>query len=137
MCDYEIGKKMYQEAMAYIEQRYPQGWGGCAVLRTEDDQYLVSVGFDSFNMAANLCMETGAMCEAQKYNLKVTHSLCVSRNSAEEELKILTACGICQERFQYWGKAVKIAITNPENQIVFWTLEELTPNYWGDAFEER
>lgn len=134
MTDQELGKEMYDKAIAFIDRRYPTGWGGCAVMRTEDGQFLTSVFLDSYNGAAGLCMETGAMCEAQKYNLKITHSLCVSRDSEAENPVILTACGICQERLRYWGKDVKVAVSNPENEVIFKTLGELNPNYWGDVF---
>ena len=81
----------------------------------------------------------GAMCQAQKLDLRITHSLCISREDTDEEFKILTACGICQERLRYWGENVKVAVTNPENKIIFKTLAELSPCYWGEAFpkEER
>lgn len=135
MTDKEIGKIMYEKALDFIKKRYPTGWGGCAIMRTEDEQYLISVYLESPNDAANLCMETGAMCEAQKYNLKITHSLCMSRKSENEALAILTACGICQERLMYWGGDVKVAISNPDNKIVFKTLKELSPFYWKNAFK--
>ena len=134
MSDYEIGLEMYKKATDFVNKRFPRGWGGCAVIFTEDQQYLISVALESFNAGAGLCMETGAMCEAQKFNLRITHSLCVSRYSENEDFKILTACGICQERFRYWGGNVKIAITNPKNEIIFKTLDELSYHYWGNAF---
>lgn len=134
MNDIEIGLKMYQKATDFVSKRFPSGWGGCAVIFTEDQQYLISVALESFNAGACLCMETGAMCEAQKFNLRITHSLCVSRDSENDDFKILTACGICQERFRYWGGNVKIAITNPNNEIIFKTLDELSYHYWGNTF---
>lgn len=134
MTEYEIGNKMYETALEFINKRFPKGWGGCGVLYTKEGELLVSVALESYNAAAGLCMETGAMCEAQKYNLKVTHSLCVSRDNENEKVRILTACGICQERLMYWGKDVKVAITNRENKIIFKSLEELSPAYWADAF---
>lgn len=135
MTDKENGKVMYQKALDFINKRYPTGWGGCAIMRTEDEQYLISVYLESYNDAANLCMETGAMCEAQKYDLKITHSLCMSRKSENEEPLILTACGICQERLMFWGEDVKVAISTPDNEIVFKTLKELSPFYWKNAFK--
>ena len=102
---------------------------------TEDGQFLISAALESYNAVACLCMETGAMCEAQKYNLKITHSLCVSRDSENETPIILTACGICLERLRYWGAEVKVAVSNPENEISFKTVGELSPNYWGDALK--
>ena len=139
MCERELGRLMYDQALAFINRRFPSGWGGCAVMHTEDGRFLTSVFLESFNGSAGLCMETGAMCEAQKYNLKITHSLCLSRDSEKERPRILTACGICQERLRYWGEDVKVAVSNPENQVIFRSLKELNPYYWGDAFdpEER
>ena len=136
MNDKELGRRMLEKAAAFIKLRYPTGWGGCAVMYTEDGQYLTSVYLDSYNGSAGLCMETGAMCEAQKYNLKITHSLCVSRETETAPLTILTACGICQERLRYWGEGVKVAVSNPENAVIFKTLKELNPCYWGDAFAD-
>lgn len=136
MNEQELGNKMYETALEFMNKRFPKDWGGCAVLYTENGQFLVSVALESYNASACLCMETGAMCEAQKYNLKVTHSLCISRDHENEEPLILTACGICQERLRYWGKDVKVAITNKENEVKFKSLAELSPAYWGDAFPD-
>lgn len=136
MTDKELGKRMYEKAAAFVNVRYPRGWGGCAVMYTEDGQFLTSVYLDAYNSAAGLCMETGAMCEAQKYNLKITHSLCVSRRTEREPLRVLTACGICRERLRYWGQDVKVAVSNPKNAVVFQTLKELDHFYWGDAFAD-
>lgn len=132
-----IGQEMYRAGLAFLDQRYPKGWGGCAVLHTEDGQNLISVYLESFNGSAGLCMETGAMCEAQKYNLRVTHSLCMARESEADQPVILTACGICQERLRYWGRDVQVAVTNPENRLLFKTLAELSPCYWGDAYPDE
>lgn len=139
MNDMELGRLMLEKAEAFVNMRYPQGWGGCAIMHTEDGRFLISVYLESFNASAGLCMETGAMCEAQKYNLKVTHTLCISRENEKAPFRILTPCGICQERLRYWGSHVKAAVTNQENQIVFLTLDELGRHYWGNAFpkEER
>ena len=82
---------MYQKATEFVNKRFPVGWGGCAVMYTEEGQFLISVALESFNGGAGLCMETGAMCEAQKYNLRITHSLCIARDSENDEFKILTA----------------------------------------------
>lgn len=137
MTDKELGKIMYDRAIAFLDKRFPTDWGGCAIMYTEDKQFLISTALESFNAAACLCMETGAMCEAQKYNLKVTHSLCLSRENENETPKILTACGICRERLRYWGDGVKIAISNPENKVIFKTLKQLDPCYWGNVFEDK
>ena len=36
MTEQEIERDMYARAVALIEERYPTGWGGAAVLRAED-----------------------------------------------------------------------------------------------------
>lgn len=107
-----IGEEMYSKACEFLDNRFPSGWGGCAIMRTADGRFLISVALENFNSGAWLCMETGAMCEAQKYNLKITYSMCVTRSNEKEKPKILTACGICQERLMYWGNSVKVAVTN-------------------------
>ena len=134
MDDNKLALQMWEKALDFLDKRFPQDWGGCAVMYTEEGKFLISVALESYNGSAGLCMETGAMCEAQKYNYKITHSLCVSRDHPDEEPKILTACGICRERLHYWGGDVKIAVTNPANRVMFKTLDELDPHYWGEAF---
>lgn len=137
MEDNTIGKEMYHRAVDFLNHRFPSGWGGCAIMHTEDGQYLISVALETFNDSAGLCMETGAMLEAQKENLNITHSMCVTRNSEKESPVILTACGTCLERLFYWGRDVKVAVTNPENTIQFHTLNELQPWHWSRAFAEN
>src|SRR5665647_165852 len=66
-----IEQEMYRRAIAFIPERYPKGWGGAAVIRTEDGQYFVSVAIETANGGASLCIEVGAMCEAHKYNVCV------------------------------------------------------------------
>ena len=36
MTEQEIERDMYARAVALIEERYPTGWGGAAVLRAEE-----------------------------------------------------------------------------------------------------
>lgn len=134
MNDKELGQQMYDKALAFMNLRFPVGWGGVAAMHTEDGQILISVYLESPNDSAGLCIETGAMCEAQKYNLNITHSMCLTRQSETEKPIILTACGLCQERLRYWGDGVKVAVSNPENEIIFKSLKELNPHYWADAF---
>lgn len=69
--------------------------------------------------------------EAHKLNERVTHSLCVCRESEDSEFIILTACGICQERLSYWGGDVQVAVSNTENKLVFKQLRELMPFHWS------
>lgn len=63
-------------------------------------------------------VETGAILEAHKLDTQITHSICVVRDNEKSEFKILTSCGICQERLFYWGPNVKVAVYTPERDIL-------------------
>lgn len=126
-----IEKEMFDKAVDFLNERYGENkTGGVAVLRIETGEYLISIWPEVNNTSADLCAETGAICEAHKLNKKVTHSICVCRGEDNEPYEILTPCGICQERLMYWGKDVRCAISTKDNRIVFKTLEEIQPYYW-------
>ena len=128
-----IEKEMFDKAVEFLEERYGKDKsGGVAILRIENGEYLISIWPECDNSSADLCAETGAICEAHKLNMKVTHSLCVCRQKDGEPYEILSPCGICQERLFYWGKDVKCAISTKDNRVLFKTLEELQPYYWLD-----
>lgn len=122
-----IEKRLYEEAVALIEKRYPIGWGGAAAMYTTDGKILTSVAPEIINASTELCIETGAILEAHKLDTQITHSICVVRDNEKSEFKILTSCGICQERLFYWGPNVKVAVYTPERDILFKTLEEVQP----------
>lgn len=134
-----IEQKLYQAAIELIEKRYPSGWGGSAAMYTEDGQILTSVSPDVINASTELCIETGSILEAHKLNTKVTHSICVVRDDESEEFKILTPCGVCQERLFYWGRNVKVAVSNSnkDEKMQFKTLEEVQPFHWSHAYKDE
>ena len=132
-----IEQQLYEAAKDLIEQRYPVGWGGAAAIYTEAGDILTSVAPDVINASTELCIEMGAILEAHKLNTKVSHTICVVRDDENADFKILTPCGICQERLYYWGEDVKAAITNPSNKLEFKALSEIQPYHWNKAYEER
>ena len=71
MRNYEIENEMYRRAVELIETRYPVGWGGAGVVHTSNGNYYTSVSIETANASAVLCIETGAMLEAHKFNEKV------------------------------------------------------------------
>lgn len=130
-----IEQTMYDKAVEFIKVRYPKDWGGAAVIHTADDRYLISVAPDVLNASTELCIETGAICEAHKFESKVTHCICVIREDENSEFKVLSPCGICQERLRYWGKDVLVGVTTKDNSLKFVRLGELMPYYWLNAYE--
>ncbi|MBR1848819.1 MAG: hypothetical protein IJ791_06225 [Lachnospiraceae bacterium] len=91
----KIEQEMWNRVTEFIQKRYPEDWGGAAIIHTEEGSYFISVSIDTANDAVSLCMETGAICEAHKYNEKVTHCLCVVREDEESDFQVLSPCGVC------------------------------------------
>lgn len=134
MRNIKIENKMYKIAKDFIETRYPIGWGGAAVIHTEQGHYFISVSIETANASAILCIETGAILEAHKCNEKVTHCLCLVRDNEKSPFKILTPCGICQERLKFWGSEVQVAVTTEDKSLKFVQLGELQPYHWSNAY---
>lgn len=137
MRDYDIEKELYKRAVELIEKRYPTGWGGAAAVRTDRGSIFTSVSIETGNASAVLCIETGAILEAHKYNEKVTHCICLVRDDEKSPFKVLTPCGICQERLRYWGSDVQAAVTTGDDTLLFVPLSELQPYHWTGAYPEN
>lgn len=129
-----LEEEMYRTATDFVRRRYPTGWGGAAVLRTEEGRLLISVAPEALNASAELCIETGAICEAHKLDETVTHVICVMREDERSEFRVLTPCGICQERLRYWGEGVQVGVTTQDGRLQYVPLGELMPYYWGAAY---
>jgi cytidine deaminase len=113
------------------------GWGGAAALRTSSGRVLTSVSVEALLDAANLCIETGAIAEAHKWDEPVTASVCLVRPEGGEP-QVVTACGHCQERLRFWGPEVEVAVPAPgEPGWQARTLAELQPFWWGTRFGAR
>ncbi len=134
MTEKQIENKMLRLAKDLICSRYPKGWGGAAVIRTSNNKYYTSVAIETINSASELCIETGAICEVHKFNEVATHCLCVIRENENASFKILTPCGICQERLRFWGDKVLVGATTKGNLIRFIPLQELQPYHWTSAY---
>lgn len=134
MRDIEIERTMYRKAVELIERRYPTGWGGAGVVHTANGNYYTSVSIETANASAVLCIETGAMLEAHKYGERVTHCMCLIRDDEHSPYRVLSPCGLCQERLRFWGTGVQVAVTTPEPELRFVELRELQPYHWTDAY---
>ncbi len=105
---------------------------------TNDGEILTSVAPEVINASTELCIETGAILEAHKYNSKITHSICVVRDAENGDFRVLTPCGVCQERLIYWGRDVKVAVSsNDQKPFLFKTLEEVQPYHWTKAYKDE
>jgi cytidine deaminase len=129
-----IEQEMYDRATEFIKKRYPKDWGGAAVIHTKEGSFFTSVAIDSANSSVLLCIETGAICEAHKYNEEVTHCLCVVRDDENSPFKVLSPCGVCQERLRYWGGDVKVGVTTEDGSLKFAALKKLQPYHWTNAY---
>ncbi len=132
--NFAVENKMYHLALELIEKRYPKGWGGAAVIRTEKDHYYTSVSLEGPNGGTTLCIEVRAMCDATKYDEKVTHCMCVVKDDENSAFKVLSPCGICQERLRYWGENVQVAVTTQDSRLQFVELKTLQPYHWTNAY---
>ena len=128
--------KLFETAKEFLIKRFPKEWGGVTAAITDKNRILTSIAPSTYNAGVELCIETGTILEAFKYDEKITHIITIARDDENAEIKILSPCGVCQERLSYFGKEVRCAITNKENSLEFRTLEELMPHYWGRAYDD-
>lgn len=133
----DIEKQLFDSAVELIKERYPSNWGGAAAMALEDGTILTSIAPEVIAASTELCIETGAILEAHKLDKRVTHSICVVRDDEHSDFKVLSPCGVCQERLIYWGPNVKVAVTIPGEELVFKTLLEVQPFHWTAAYPDE
>ncbi|ARK22072.1 cytidine deaminase [Sporosarcina ureae] len=133
----DIEKQLFDSAVELIKKRYPSNWGGAAAMALEDGTIMTSIAPEVIVASTELCIETGAILEAHKLDKRVTHSICVVRDDEHSDFKVLSPCGVCQERLIYWGPKVKVAVTVPGKELVFKTLSEVQPFHWTAAYPDE
>ncbi|WP_299491316.1 cytidine deaminase [Acaryochloris sp. IP29b_bin.137] len=134
----KIDQTLVNAAIALLEQRFPGTEGIAAAMYTDDRDILTSVFFEPEWGSGMLCAETGAICEAEKLGKRIVASVCVSRQTGDSPIVILTPCGICQERLFHWGEEVEVAVP-AMGDATKWevkTLKEVQPYYWVNAFKK-
>ena len=132
-----LDQTLVDAAVELLNQRFPAMEGIAAAMYTKDGSILTGVFFQPEWGGGGLCAETGAICEAEKRNQKITASVCVSRLSGTHPIVILTPCGICQERLFHWGDQVEVAVPDPADPTRWMakTLREIQPYYWVNVFK--
>lgn len=56
------------------------------------------------------------------------------RDDENSPFKVLSPCGVCQERLRYWGTDVKVGVTTDDGSLKFVTLKELQPYHWTKVY---
>lgn len=134
-----VDERLVQAAVELIVRRFEPGvWRGAAAMYTFEGSLLTSTFVSPPNASADLCYETGAICEAHKLGERVTASVCVVLDPAGERF-ILTPCGICQERLFAFGPDVEVGVPDPDDPSRWLSkaLRETQPYYWRKVFQER
>ena len=122
---------LYNAARQLAEARFPNQSAYVAAALTDNGNVLTSVWIDASCDAACLCAETGTITEAHKLNEKIIEILCIGREQANQDFKIIPACGVCHERLAVFSMDVRIALPYYQDGIIQTkTLRELRPDYW-------
>ena len=134
----QVDQTLVNAAIRQALERYPTGYAGAAAVYLENGHILTSVCFESPNEAVNLCHEAGAFCEANRLNLRVRASVCVSRSEPGRPFLILAPCGVCQERLFRWGADVQVAVAKAGEPGAWQSksLGEVQPHYWVNAVRD-
>lgn len=113
-------------------------WSGAAALRLDNGAVLTSTGPEAPNVAAGLCHETGAICEAFKLGRQVVASVCVTTSETGEHW-ILAPCGICQERLFAYGPDVQVGVPVLDNPTRWRSLRlgDVQPHWFGQVFNDQ
>lgn len=133
----DTSQALLNAARNKIRTRLPEAqYAVAAAVLLDDGSILSSIGLDNINAAANLCAETGALCEAFNRDRRVLASLCVVRQLGISGDRVLAPCGICQERLALWDPNVLVGVADP-GAADGWsmkTLSEVNPFYWAAEF---
>lgn len=134
-----VDQTLVNAAIELASTRFPgEPWSGAAALRLDNGAILTSTGPDAPNVAAGLCHETGAICEAFKLGRRIVATVCVTAAENTSDYWILAPCGICQERLFAYGPDVEVAIPHTDNPTRWHTvrLRDVQPHWFGRVFND-
>lgn len=125
----EVDQKLYNAARELLNEHPDQAVSACY---TDDGQILTGVSTDSPHDQVCLCAEAGPICEAQKLKKKIVASICIANNDKTGQVMVYTPCGICQERFFWFGGDVQVAIPHKDDPTKWQSvpLKEVQPYWW-------
>jgi cytidine deaminase len=135
-----VDQALVDAAIELANRRFSKApWSGAAAVRLDTGEILTSTGPDAPNVAASLCHETGAICEAFKLDRTVIASVCVTAAEDTGDYWILAPCGICQERLFAYGPNVEIGVPEPTDPRKWHTLRlrDVQPHWFGRVFPDE
>lgn len=128
--------QLFDAVKKTIDDHYPAGWGGAGGVLLENGDILTSISPEFPNAASSVCMELGSYIQAATLRQQVTHTLCLVRENEHDSLTVLTPCGICQERLDFWGKTTQCGIDLlPDGEIHYIPLADLQPFHWSGVYQ--
>ncbi|WP_367366364.1 cytidine deaminase [Leuconostoc pseudomesenteroides] len=102
----------------------------------ENGDILTSISPEFPNAASSICMELGSYIQAATLDQKITHTLCLVRENEHDSLTVLTPCGICQERLNFWGNTTQCGIGILQNgEVQYMPLAYLQPFHWSRVYQ--
>ena len=63
--------------------------------------------------------------------------IAVVREDENSPFKVLSPCGVCQERLRYWGENVLVGVTTDDDSLCFVPLKELQPHHLSHAYPKE
>jgi len=118
--------------LAIAKRSGESGEGVGAAALTASGETLTGVWIDAMVDSACLCAETGPICEAHRRGQRIVASICV-RWTAPEDVRVLAACGVCQERLVVFGREVLVGVADDSVRgFSFRTLSDLRPAPWWE-----
>lgn len=128
--------KLFDTVSKTIDKHYPKGCGGAAGVLLENGDILTSISPEFPNTASSVCMELGSYIQAATLGQKITHTLCLVRENEHDSLTVLTPCGICQERLNFWGNTIQCGIGILKNgEVQYMPLADLQPFHWSRVYQ--
>jgi len=124
----EVDQKLYEAAKELLAEHPDQAASACYL---DDGEILTGVSTNGHHGPARLCAETGPICIAQKLKKKIAASICIA-NSDEGDIIVYTPCGICQERFFWFGGETQVAIPQKGDSTKWQSvsLKQVQPYWW-------
>lgn len=121
----KVDERLVQSVISFVEERFPgEAWAGASAMYTDDGEILVSTAAELPNASIELCHETGAICEAFKFNKKIAAVVSVTRDE-HGRFHFLRPCARCRDLLGASGSEVEVAVPD-DVDTTKWLAEKLS-----------